>query len=165
MRRYISNFLLIMSLAVFLACGSSMAPAKIAKTTDLVDSREFEIQHEWLNPMSGNRINLIGNPNYIRFKKDSVNLFLPFFGERFAGGGYNDEGGIIYNGPLKDLEISLNAKDAQIIKFSTSQNTENLDFTITVYPEGDVNTRVNSSHRSFISYQGSIRELKKKDEE
>ncbi len=162
MKRYISYFLLIMSLIIFLGCGSSMDPAKIAKTKELVDSRQFEIQHEWLNPMSGNRINLIGNPNFIRFKKDSVNLFLPFFGERFAGGGYNDEGGIIYNGPLKDLEISSDEKDAQIIKFSTKQDTEDLNFTITVYPEGNVNTRVNSSHRSFISYQGKIGELKEK---
>ena len=91
-------------------------------------------------------------------------MFLPFFGERFAGGGDNDEGGIIYNGPLKDLEVNSDKKDTQIIKFSTKQDTEDLDFTITVYPEGDVNTRVNSSHRSFISYQGKIGELKERDD-
>ena len=163
MKRYIQNFLLIISLIIFQGCGSSMDSAKVAKTNQLVDSRQFEIQHEWINPMSGSRINLIGNPNFIRFKKDSVNLFLPFFGERFSGGGYNDEGGIIYNGPLKDLEISSDEKDTQIIKFSTNQETEDLNFTITVYPEGDVNTRVNSSHRSFISYQGKIGELKEKE--
>lgn len=164
MKGFIFNLLLILSLFVFQGCGSSMNSAKVTKTKQLVDSRKFEIQHEWVNPMSGNRINLVGNPNFIRFKKDSVNLFLPFFGERFAGGGYNDEGGIIYNGPLKDLEVNSDKKDTQIIKFSTKQDTEDLDFTITVYPEGDVNTRVNSSHRSFISYQGQIGELTERND-
>ncbi len=97
---------LIIALISVQSCGSSTDATKISKTSQLVESREFEIEHEWLIPMGGSRINLIGNPNFIRFEKDSVDLFLPFFGERFSGGGYNSEGGIIYNGPLNDLEIS-----------------------------------------------------------
>ncbi|MBZ9631737.1 DUF4251 domain-containing protein [Salegentibacter sp. LM13S] len=152
-------------IALFLmqSCGSSADTARIAETKALIESKEFEIQHDWLNPMSGGRINLIGNPNFIRFKKDSVNLFLPFFGERFSGGGYNSEGGIVYEGPLQDFEISSGKNNSQVLKFSTDQNTESLDFIINIYPEGDVSTRVNSSQRSFISYQGEIGELKENE--
>ncbi|SKB32221.1 protein of unknown function [Salegentibacter holothuriorum] len=165
MRRYSHYIIIILSLILFQNCGSSVDAAKVEKTNQLVESRQFEIEHDWLNPMSGSRINLIGNPNFIRFKKDSVNLFLPFFGERFSGGGYNNEGGIIYNGPLKDLEISRDNKNTQIIEFSARQDSEDLDFTINIYPEGTVNTRVNSSQRSFISYQGKIGKLKEKAKE
>ena len=150
---------IILTIILLQSCGSSADTTKIAETKALIESMEFEIEHDWLNPMSGGRINLIGNPNFIRFKKDSVNLFLPFFGERFSGGGHNNEGGIIYNGPLQDFEISNGKNNSQIIKFSTDQDTENLDFSINIFPEGDVNTRVNSSQRSFISYQGRISEL------
>ena len=142
---------IIFALIVLQSCGSSADTTKIAETKALIESMEFEIEHDWLNPMSGGRINLIGNTNFIRFKKDSVNLFLPFFGERFSGGGYNNEGGIIYNGPLQDFEIS------------SGKNTENLDFSINIFPEGDVNTRVNSSQRSFISYQGRLSELEEEE--
>lgn len=164
MKLYFKFLILILSFILFQNCGSSIDAAKIAETRELVDSRKFEIQHEWLSPMSGNRINLIGNPNYIRFYKDSVDLFLPFFGERFAGAGYNDEGGIVYEGPLKDLQINEEEKDKQVIRFSTDQDTEDLNFIITVYPGGKVNTRVNSSHRSFISYQGEIESLKEEED-
>ncbi len=163
MKFYKHYSIVLISLTFMLGCGSSIDTAKLSKTKQLVDSRKFEIQNEWVIPMGGGRINLIGNPNFIRFKNDSVNVFLPFFGERFAGGGYNGEGAITYNGLLKDLEISSDERDTIIINFSTDQDTEDLDFTITIYPEGKVNTRVNSSHRSFISYQGEIGELKKND--
>lgn len=164
MKLYLNCLIIIIPLLLLQGCGSSIDASKVAETKQLLGNREFEIQHEWANPMGGGRINLIGNPNFIRFKKDSVNLFLPFFGERFAGGGYNGEGGIVYNGPLKDLKISSENKDSQVFKFSTRQETEDLNFTITIFPEGKVNTRVNSSHRSFISYQGKVGELKEKDE-
>jgi hypothetical protein len=154
---------IIIALFLFQSCGSSADATKVAETLKLVESREFEIEHDWAIPVSAGRINLIGNPNFIRIKNDSVNLFLPFFGERFSGGGYNSEGGIIYEGLLKDLEVTSDSKNTQIIKFSTDQNTENLDFIINIYPEGAVNTRVNSSQRSFISYQGDIGELKEKE--
>ncbi|PKD16052.1 hypothetical protein APR41_09650 [Salegentibacter salinarum] len=159
MKLHIKYLSIIFALILLQACGSSADTTKIAETKALIESREFEIEHDWLSPMAGGRVNLIGNPNFIRFKKDSVNLFLPFFGERFSGGGYNSEGGIIYNGPLQDFEISSGRNNSQIIKFTTDQNSENLDFSINIFPEGDVNTRVNSSQRSFISYQGKIGEL------
>jgi len=165
MKLKLSYFLLIGIFFCLNSCGGSADATKINKTTELVESREFEIQHDWVIPMAGGRINLIGNPNFIRFKKDSVNLFLPFFGERYAGGGYNSEGGIVYEGLLKDFEITSDDKNTRTIKFSNDKGTENLDFIIKVYPEGDVNTRVNSSQRSFISYQGRIQELRKRDEE
>lgn len=163
MKLHIKYLTIIIALFLLQSCGSSADTTKIAETKALIEIREFKIEHDWLNPMAGGRINLIGNPNFIRFKNDSVNLFLPFFGERFSGGGYNSEGGIIYEGPLQDFEISSGRNNSQVIKFSTDQDTENLNFTINIYPEGDVSTRVNSSQRSFISYQGKIGELKEED--
>ncbi len=164
MKLRLSYLYIVIALFLMQSCGSSADATKIAKTTELIESREFEIEHDWLSPMDGGQINLMGNANFIRFKNDSVNLFLPFFGERFFGGGYNSEGGIVYEGPLKDFEITSDKKNKHIIKFSTDQNTENLDFVINIYPEGNLNTRVISSQRSFISYQGEIGELKEEDE-
>ncbi|TDN89353.1 uncharacterized protein DUF4251 [Salegentibacter sp. 24] len=156
---YILGFLLILQ-----SCGGSADASKVSKTKLLVDSMQFEIQHEWANPIIGGRINLIGNPNYIRFNKDSVDLFLPYFGERYSGGGYNSEGGIVYKGLIEDLDVNTEDKNTQI-KFSADKGTESLNFMITVYSEGSADTRVTSSDRSFISYQGQIDELKNEKEE
>lgn len=153
------NYIYILGLILFLqSCGSSVDAAKVVETNQLVESMQFKIQHDWANSIVGGRINLISNPNFIRFKEDSVNLFLPYFGERHSGGGYNTEGGLVYEGPLEELEVSTENRNIQI-EFSADQGTERLNFIITVYPEGSVDTKVNSSERSFISYQGEISEL------
>jgi len=164
MKLQLSYLYIVIALFLMQSCGSSADATKIAETTELIESREFEIEHDWLSPLGGGQINLMGNPNFIRFKNDSVNLFLPFFGQRFSGGGYNNQGGIVYEGPLKDFEIIDGDKNTRIIKFRTKQNSETLDFSINIYPEGNVTTRVNSTERSFISYQGEIGELNEVDE-
>lgn len=162
--KQIYPLILIGILGLYISCGSAAkTDAEIAKTNSLIESGEFEIQHDWISTQSGARINLIGNPNFIRFKNDSVHLFLPYFGERFSGGGYNSEGGIVYEGPLRNFEMKETDKNRRIIKFRTEQDSESLDFVINIFPEGSVTTRVNSTERSFVSYQGDIRELRKKD--
>jgi len=150
--------LIILFLSLFISCGSaSNSDSKIARTNSLVESGKFEIQHDWLTSLGGGRVNILDIPNFIRFENDSVNLFLPFFGERFSGGGYNRDGGITYEGPVNNYELEED-KNRRIIKFRTKQNSEIIDFTIYIFPEGNVTTRVNSTERSFISYQGNIRE-------
>ncbi|WP_051935927.1 DUF4251 domain-containing protein [Salegentibacter sp. Hel_I_6] len=161
--QHIYSILITLSVSFFIGCGSAPnSDAKIARTSSLIESGKFEIQHDWLTSQGGGRVNILDNPNFIRFKNDSVNLFLPFFGERFSGGGYNLEGGFIYEGPLNNYEIEED-KNRRIIKFRTKQNSEIIDFTVNIFPEGNVTTRVNSSERSFISYQGDIRKLRVQD--
>ncbi len=130
----------------------------------LVESREFLIENQWANPLSAGNINLIGNPNFIRFQKDSVDLFLPYFGVRHSGGGYNSEGGLKYEGALQNLEIAENEKNIRI-KFDANQENENLNFTVTVFPNGNAHTSVTSSQRNTISYRGEIEDLPEKFKE
>lgn len=122
-----------------------------------VKSLDFEIENEWANPLGGSRINLIGNANYIRFKNDSVEVFLPFYGERHSGGVYNSEGAIIYDGPVENLRIDEMAGRGRIkMFFSGDHNTENLDFYITFFPGGKTSASVNSSQRDRMGYEGRI---------
>ncbi|MBZ9729708.1 DUF4251 domain-containing protein [Salegentibacter sp. JZCK2] len=164
MKSLLRYLYIIITLFLIHSCGSSAYTAKIASINSLIESLEFEIEHDWVSPLGGPRIYIMDNPNFIRFKNDSVNLFLPFFGERFSGGGYNNQGGIVYEGPLNNFEILDGDKNTRIIKFRTKQSSETLDFSINIFPEGNVTTRVNSTERSFISYQGRIKELEERDE-
>lgn len=126
---------------------------------DLINKKKFEIENNWASPMRGTQINLIGNPNYIRFKNDSVEVYLPYFGVRHTGGGYNSENGIKFEGVPENLNFSTDKKNNTVITFEADQDSENLDFRITLYQNEKASTSVNSSQRDPISYRGNIHDL------
>lgn len=153
---------------LFTACSTGRSALDFENFEDFsefVDNRTFEIQHDWAQPLRGSMIDLIGNSNYVRFKQDSVRVFLPYFGVRQFGGAYNSEGGIKYHGPLRELEIDRNVENENIVvEFETEEGTENLTFTITMYPNGVARTTVTSNQRDNISYRGDVQELPKEVE-
>ena len=148
------------------ACGGSKGiitpeeEQQYQELVDLVNSREFEIVSEWAVPQSGNNVSLIGNTNFIRFKGDSVNVYLPYFGERYSGGGYGTSGGIEYKGPIENFRVEerRNQQDL-LLRFEGEQDSENLEFLITLYPNGNANTSVTTSERSSITYRGEVEEM------
>jgi hypothetical protein len=147
---------------IFISCGS--ADGRVIKDYDklqeAINSRTFEIEHLWALPMGGGMIDLIGNPNYIRINKDSVDLFLPYFGVRHGGGGFNShEGGLIYKGEAKNLSITEETKRRVKIRFEGKQDQDELRFSITIYPDGSANTSVVMAQRQTIAYRGSVRQL------
>ena len=162
----LSSFL-VFCFGLLASCGSSNASFNEADYNDLkqlVNSRNFKIENEWANPQGGSQINLIGNPNYIRFKQDSVEIFLPYFGVRHSGGGYGGEGGIKYEGPIENLQITENSDKGNIqLEFEGHQENELLEFFIQLYSNGNALTSVNSSQRSTISYQGNVEKLPEED--
>lgn len=124
----------------------------------LVESRKFEIENDFINSTFASNINLIGNPNKIEFIGDSLDIFLPFFGTRSAGGNYGREGAISFEGIPQDFEIR-EEKDRILIEFNVSQDTENLQFYIILYSNKKTNTTVYSSQRSTITYLGELSKL------
>ncbi len=151
--------LLILNFLLILGCGSNKnfndSPT-IEDLKGIVYEQGFEIESQWANPLSGSMINLIGNPNYLRFTRDSVDIYLPYFGVRRTGGGYgNREGGIVYKGIPQDLQIMEENKN-MMLRFRGKHGSEDLRFIITLYPDGGANTSINSSERDAISYRGSF---------
>ena len=155
-------FLLVSSILILIlsACGGTRSTGEIQnfdELQNLVSSREFEIENDWANPIGGGNINLIGNPNFIRFKGDSVEVFLPYFGVRHSGGGYGGEGGIKYEGLAENLTINENPEKRNIeLEFEGDQDNENLEFHIKLFSNGSSYTSVNTTQRASISYQGNI---------
>lgn len=127
-------------------------------TVEEVSDLEFEIENQWANPTQYGRVNLLGNPNRIKFENDSVEVYLPFFGERYAGGGYNPDGGAIqFEGIPKNLELQENPKRGTVkISFEGNRSTENLDFIITIFSNGVARTSVTSTQRETIIYDGRL---------
>ncbi len=158
-----TGFLMLGIVLLITACGGTRSAEDLQdfeELSELVNSREFEIQNEWAMPSTGSTVNLIGNTNYIRFKGDSVEVFLPYFGVRHSGGRYGGGQGIEYEGPAKKLDIEeKREKNRIVLKFEGRQGTESMQFTINLSSGKSTSTMVNSSERSGISYRGNVQEL------
>lgn len=175
---------LLIGIISILSCGTSreVSPEKTARLETLVERRNFEIQPEWAMPLVTNsltqianttlfqpgdtasQINIQGNSNFLRFEKDSVYADLPYFGERQMGGGYNRNTGIQFKGVPKDLEITKEQeKNYYAIRFNISEDTENFQISLRLYPNSNALIQVNSSHRNTISYRGKLKELDKSE--
>ncbi|GAA4323454.1 hypothetical protein GCM10023115_52200 [Pontixanthobacter gangjinensis] len=130
--------------------------------SQLVESGKFEIENTWAIPLGGGNINLIGNPNSIEIMGDSVEVYLPYFGVRQSGGSYDGEAGIKLKDKIRNLKVDEDPTKGKIdFKFETSQNTENLNFIISLYSNNKARTQVISSQRTSISYDGIISKLEK----
>ena len=173
----------IIALVVLWSCGSSKKTSFTAEQKNqlhqLVADKNFEINSEWANPLpstalnsianSGllapgntvNRINLIGNTNFLIIKGDSIKAKLPYYGERRIATTYNSYNvGIELNGLLKDWKTEFDEhKKRYILRFQANQNTENYDFNITIFPNRRTDINVNSTHRNNISYSGNVKSL------
>ena len=160
------SILLFFIVLVLTACGGSMNSVdndNFKELQELVSSGQFEIENNWVYPNNGGNINLIGNPNHIKFKKDSVDVYLPYFGVRHSGGSYgSDQGGIKYVGLAQNFQTKENPAKGNIeITFEAIENGESLDFRLTLYPNNNARTYVRSSQRTTISYEGKLSELEK----
>ncbi|CAN5356358.1 hypothetical protein BH23BAC2_BH23BAC2_12560 [soil metagenome] len=144
---------------VITSCGSSKTisnPEDFEVLKNLVNEREFAIEFQWAQPLGGSIIDLMTNPNYIRFAGNKVDIFLPYFGVRHRGAGYGSGGGgIEYEGEITNLNITENTSKKSIqLSFDAREETEHLSFLITLYENGKAHASVNSSDRNHISYQG-----------
>lgn len=162
--RGVTFFLLLAVVLLFMSCGggrntSNLDVSEYQELEMVVDKKLFAVEHNWANPLNGARVDLLTNANYIRFKGDEVKVYLPYYGVRHSGGAYDSEGGILYEGPLNNLEIEENLGSSITMKFEGENGTEDLEFLLTLYPGGNVITNVSSSERQSISYQGRMKEM------
>ncbi len=180
--KYLNIKFLILALGLFslVSCGSSREASSedLARLDKLIEDRYFEIENKWAMPLATNsmnqianagllppgdtasQINIQGDSNYFKFEGDTVSAELPYFGERQMGGGYNQDTGIKFKGVPEDLEI-INEEDKNhyTINFNISEETENYQISLRLYPNLNALIHVNSSNRFTINYRGNLKEL------
>lgn len=170
-------------LFLLIACGSSKtytAQEDRAYQTlqDFVASQNIEIVSYSARPMATNafmqvansnilgpgnsaaNINIGSNPNRLRIMGDSIQAYLPFFGEQHFGGtpGSNHQG-IEFNDVPDDLKIINNdAKHAVEISFNIEdqyRGNERYNVFITLFPNKSSVILVQSTNRTAIEYAGN----------
>lgn len=171
---------------ILMSCGSSSktmgSKAESQQLDELVFKKSFEIKSDRAMPMatsslnsisnagllppgsSASQISLIGNPNYLKVMGDSVAVYLPYFGERQMGGGYDNDGpGIQFEGVPEDMEIKKDdEKQRYNIRFKMTDDAETFNVNMTLFPNLNSMINVNSSHRLPISYSGQVSPISEK---
>jgi hypothetical protein len=169
-------------LLLMMSC-SSTEPLTEAQKLDLQSwgkEKAFIIESDWAKAMpstalnaigntgilglgnSAGSINLIGNVNYFKMKGDSISGFLPYFGERYVSGGYNNKIAIEFNDIPDRKKITFNEEKRRTeMRFRIHQEDDNeiYDIFIMVYSNNTARIDVNSSERSYITYEGNIKVL------
>tara|TARA_R110002051_G_scaffold325867_1_gene432602 strand:+ start:140296 stop:140844 length:549 start_codon:yes stop_codon:yes gene_type:complete len=177
------KYLLIASLFLFIACGSSqkpLAPSAESRALDqLLATKNFSISADWAYPNAtasmaaiantgllgvgntANAVNLIGNPNFLNVKGDSISAFLPYYGERQMGAGYGSDNGIEFNGIPETYSLTKDdQKQRYTMEFTISgKTTEVFNVTINFFPNTTAQINIFSSQRRGIRYQGNVAAL------
>jgi len=176
--------IILVSSVLILSCASAdkvIAPTPESMAVEeWVNQKNFEVDVEWAYPLttpalnsfansgffppgsSVGSVNLINNPSFIRMKGDEVELYLPYYGERQLAGEYNaNKGGIEFKGvPTRFKIVKNEKKQRHVMTFYIDNNKESSKVVLTFFPNQVVSINVNSSHRTPISYRGTIEALK-----
>jgi hypothetical protein len=128
----------------------------------LIESGEFDFQADWATTTQGRRISLTSNANFLKFSKDSLNIYLPYFGSSSSGGAaMTTDGGIVYSGPKSKFKTSFNDKKQKIIiDFSASDKNDTYEFNMSIFRGGNTLITVNSNFRTTIKYDGLTKRRK-----
>ena len=183
-----NGLVLLLLVMLFGSCGPGkerVSDEQREMVREIIEGRAFEFKALWAIPISGqdmtllmnagllrpgdapNRINLTGNPNYVRIHGDSISGYLPFFGEQQMNVSLNPaDQAIQFDEVARDLQVKyIDQKDRYEIRFSASRGTQGYILFLTVFPNMTANLRVNSSSRDFIAYEGNISRLPSPDEQ
>lgn len=171
--------LYILLLGTLIGCNSSKKPVVNAgqkqQIKEQIRTKEMTIIATWAYPLSnnvlnqlglnnglgagnsGSRINLLGDNHTVTIHNDSIKGYLPYYGERRMGGGYNSSNAVTFNGIARDYKVTTNDKKKRTeINFTIADGTESYDVHLEIYTTGRASIALNSTHRTSIRYDGEL---------
>ncbi len=178
MKRY---FIYIFFLSLFIGCYSSkktVSNQQINALKKAVEETGFIINSDAANPVAFantrgienllppgsnlNRISLSSNANKFSGKKDSIDLNLPFYGEKQMGGGYASDGGFTFNGSAESVDKEFKAnKNKYKIDYRIKTDSESLTINVVLFENKSSVITINSSIRTTIIYYGKWKAIEK----
>lgn len=181
-----SFFLFLVFLLSFSSCKSSFTKEDRSKLVDLqeqMSQQGFEFEADAVLPFNTQALNNVANDLLIRSGNNAVRIdvqgdqyslkivdkegefALPFYGERRISGGYGTDTGYNFTADIKNIKSSINEKKGYLsYEFSTRNDAETLDVELQIYQPNNVRLHINSSHRTFIKYEGRLKWLEVEEE-
>lgn len=132
-----------------------------AEVKSLLESMDFTFTADWANPLGGQRINLINNPNSMIFSENLIEADLPYFGVAQMAS-YGGNTGMDFKIENPEIQKEFNEKkEKYLFRFTGKNNTEVLNCMLTVFKNKNASLNVQSSNRNSINYDGRISETVK----
>lgn len=169
------------------ACGSAnrttYTPEEIDTFKSFIDNKSYEFVAATASPIPSTgmtaiansgmlppgstaaNIQLQGNYNYVKVAGDSISAYLPYYGERQSGGGYNSDAGIIFNDVPSSYKENFDPdKNEMKIIFTISEGVETYRVTMNIFPNNKTTVIVTSTQRFAIRYLGEIKPVEETTE-
>lgn len=108
------------------------------------------------------QISINGSYNQFRILGDSISVYLPYYGEqRMAGMSYGSTNtGIQFEGIPDTSNFTGNDKKGnRVLNFTFKNDAEQCQAQVKIFPSGQSDIFITSSHRTSIRYTGSINAL------
>jgi len=134
---------------------------KKEKTKTLVASDAWQFDANIMLPSSGKSQTLTTSYNIV-VEKEHINSYLPYFGRAYRADYGSTESPLIFEGEISDYKMEVSKKGGWIIKFSVSNKSDRIDYTLLVSDNGSTTMNITSTNRQPISFQGELVEIEKK---
>ena len=178
--KYVIAFLVF---CTFISCSSSKTNAtaeQIAQLDELMATKSFRIESQWALPQatrsmialqnsgilapgdSASRISLIGNPNFLELNGDSINSYLPYYGEVQMVSNRNGSGSIELKNTIEDYELSKADNNSYTLKFQARSKNESFNVMIQLFPNLNTEISLNGTKRFPIRYTGNVSSISDK---
>lgn len=158
--------LLIMAILV---TGISPAGAQKSKEKDkqfkemtaLIESGFYLFSVQSVQPSGARTIHT--SSSYILEARDTIfRAYLPYFGRAYSPS-YGGDGGIDFEAPPENLQISLNEKKRMVnVEFEIKGESDKYELFLSVGSSGYASLGINSQNRQPISYSGLVGPLREK---
>jgi len=133
---------------------------------ELIASGKYKFVGDRAMPMGRRSIDLTTNQNFVKIDDGNADGYMPFFGERYSGGGYGGGGAIEFKGAMENYKVVNNDKKKRVeISFTAKGKSQVYDINLSTSGGGWANMIIKGSDSSSMSYNGRVSELKEEDKQ
>jgi hypothetical protein len=154
------NLLLLLVAVAVCGCGpmrgKSVDPVRAAAVAALVESGNYKVYFETMEPMRGRPWDLLPDMWNIELREGAVYSYLPYLGEAYmAMPGPQD--GLTFDSKAYDYAVKPGRNGALEVSFWAKSNDDRYDYRMTVYPSGSVYLRVVPDMKTSVGFDGKLK--------
>lgn len=125
----------------------------------ILNSKHYMFEAQTVTPQRGG-LRQLTSEYYLQISGDSVVSSLPYFGVAYTAPINPSDAGYDFTSTKFDYRMSANKKNKYQVNINTKDRTNNTQFFLTIYNNGNAYLQVNSNNRQSISYTGYIKQNK-----
>ena len=125
----------------------------------MIEAKEFVFVAARALPSGGGSIDLTTNTNYVKFRPDTIESYMPFFGRAYSIE-YGGDGGIKFEGKPEEFKVVTRKEGRGYdIHVTVSVTRDSYKLSLSVGADGNATMTVTSNQRSSITYNGHIEKV------